>query len=200
MLDAHLAYFKSNYEGNRAPLHIGHHFFDYQGGVYREALMAFATAICLDTKNFPDVKCVTYSELAKFLDALPADTLAAYQRGDFSDPEKAQMPRLDLSQAFARSPPLISVKVMVGDLPFTPQASVAQVDHARFSGGSFEWERFGRKVAAGPKFNAQPRDVATPLKLIFRDASGKVRWQNTLSILVSQKDTRILVPQPELDR
>ncbi len=33
-LQTYLAYFKANYTGNRAPLHIGHHFFGYQGGAY----------------------------------------------------------------------------------------------------------------------------------------------------------------------
>ena len=38
MLDTYLDYFSANYTGNRAPLHIGHHFTDYQSGAYREAL------------------------------------------------------------------------------------------------------------------------------------------------------------------
>jgi hypothetical protein len=163
--------------------------------------MAFATVICLDTKTFPDVKCVTYSELAKFLDATPANTLAAYQRGDFSDLKKAQMPPLNLSKVFARSPPLISVKVIGNDLPYTLQAAIAKVDHVRFRGGSFEWQRLGTKLATGPRFNAQnlPRGIATPLELIFKDANGKIRWKNTFSILLTQNDAKVLQPQPEFD-
>ena len=42
MLDTYLDYFNANYTGNRAPLHIGHHFTDYQRGAYREALKTFA--------------------------------------------------------------------------------------------------------------------------------------------------------------
>ena len=41
MLQTYLAYFKANYAGNRAPLHIGHHFSYYQGGAYNEALKSF---------------------------------------------------------------------------------------------------------------------------------------------------------------
>src|SRR5262249_47447140 len=37
MLQTYLHYFKTNYAGNRAPLHIGHHFMNYQGGAYNEA-------------------------------------------------------------------------------------------------------------------------------------------------------------------
>ena len=33
MLATYLDYFKTNYAGGRAPLHFGHHFADYQGGV-----------------------------------------------------------------------------------------------------------------------------------------------------------------------
>ena len=79
MLQTYLAYFKANYTGNRAPLHIGHHFFDYQGGAYRGALKAFARAVC----GLPEVRCTTYAKLADFMDAQNAGTLAAYQAGDF---------------------------------------------------------------------------------------------------------------------
>jgi peptidoglycan/xylan/chitin deacetylase (PgdA/CDA1 family) len=79
MLQTYLAYFKANYTGNRAPLHIGHHFFDYQGGAYREALKAFARAVC----GLPEVRCTTYDKLADYMDAQSAETLAAYQAGDF---------------------------------------------------------------------------------------------------------------------
>ena len=43
-LQTYLHYFKTNYAGNRAPLHIGHHFTGYQGGAYNEALKSFARA------------------------------------------------------------------------------------------------------------------------------------------------------------
>jgi peptidoglycan/xylan/chitin deacetylase (PgdA/CDA1 family) len=79
VLQTYLAYFKTNYTGNRAPLHIGHHFFDYQGGAYREALKAFARAVC----GLPEVRCTTYAKLADFMDAQSAGALAAYQAGNF---------------------------------------------------------------------------------------------------------------------
>jgi peptidoglycan/xylan/chitin deacetylase (PgdA/CDA1 family) len=78
-LAAYLDYFRSNYTGNRAPLNIGHHFEPIQGGVYNEALKDFARQVC----GLPEVKCVTYSELADFMDAASPETLAAYQRGEF---------------------------------------------------------------------------------------------------------------------
>ncbi|HVY00553.1 MAG TPA: polysaccharide deacetylase family protein [Pseudorhodoplanes sp.] len=79
ILQTYLDYFRANYHGNRAPLHIGHHFFDYQGGAYKEALKSFAREVC----GLAEVRCVTYSALADFLDAQSEETLAAFQKGDF---------------------------------------------------------------------------------------------------------------------
>jgi hypothetical protein len=73
MFQSYVDYFKSNYEGNRAPVHIGHHFANYQGGIYRAALKAFARKVC----KLPEVRCATYSELADFMDQTPPSTLEA---------------------------------------------------------------------------------------------------------------------------
>ncbi len=58
MVQTYLDYFRANYTGNRAPLHIGHHFSDYQHGAYREALKTFARIVC----GLPEVRCTTYSQ------------------------------------------------------------------------------------------------------------------------------------------
>lgn len=79
MKRTYLKYFESNYNGNRAPLHIGHHFSAWNDGAYWKALQDFASEVC----GKPEVKCVTYSELADYMDTLSESTLAAYQRGDF---------------------------------------------------------------------------------------------------------------------
>jgi hypothetical protein len=79
MLATYLDYFHTNYTGNRAPLHIGHHFTAYQGGVYNEALKDFARRVC----GLPEVKCATYGELADFMDKQKPEALTAYQAGDF---------------------------------------------------------------------------------------------------------------------
>ena len=79
MLATYLAYFRASYAGNRAPLHIGHHFEAYQGGVYHQALKEFARRVC----GLPEVKCAAYSELADFMDRQSPETIAASQRGDF---------------------------------------------------------------------------------------------------------------------
>ena len=80
------------YTGNRAPLHIGHHFMNYGGGAYNEALKAFASAVC----GLPEVRCVTYAQLADFMDQQNAETLAAYRKGDFA---RAATPALNVAQA-----------------------------------------------------------------------------------------------------
>jgi hypothetical protein len=79
MLDSYLNYFRANYTGNRAPIHIGHHFTDYQNGAYRAALKSFVRAVC----GLPEVRCVTYKTLADYMDGLSPQTLAAYRKGDF---------------------------------------------------------------------------------------------------------------------
>jgi peptidoglycan/xylan/chitin deacetylase (PgdA/CDA1 family) len=91
-LQTYLNYFKTNYAGNRAPLHIGHHFSGYQGGAYNEALKSFARTVC----GLPEVRCVTYARLADFMDAQSAETLAAYRKGDFA---RAGTPVLNVAQA-----------------------------------------------------------------------------------------------------
>lgn len=79
MLDSYLSYFRANYTGNRAPIHIGHHFTDYQNGAYREALKSFARMVC----GLPEVRCVTYRTLADYMDSLKPEMLSAYRKGDF---------------------------------------------------------------------------------------------------------------------
>jgi hypothetical protein len=90
-LQTYLAYFKANYTGNRAPLHIGHHFEPMQQNAYNEALKSFARAVC----GLPEVRCVTYSELADFMDGQNAETLAAYRKGDFA---RAATPAINVAE------------------------------------------------------------------------------------------------------
>jgi peptidoglycan/xylan/chitin deacetylase (PgdA/CDA1 family) len=93
MLETYIDYFKANYSGNRAPIHIGHHFFGYHGGVYNDALKAFLRKVC----GLAEVRCVTYSKLADFMDGLSPETLQAYRHGDFPH---AQSPTIESANAF----------------------------------------------------------------------------------------------------
>lgn len=83
MLDTYMAYFQGNYFGNRAPLHIGHHFSKWNGGAYWEAMQAFAKRVC----SQPEVKCVTYKELLAFTEANKSK-IPNYKAGAFT-----KMPR-----------------------------------------------------------------------------------------------------------
>ena len=81
MLDSYLNYFEHNYNGNRAPLHIGHHFSRWNAGAYWRALQRFAAEVCAK----PEVICGVYEDLADFMDAQerrPGE-LARMQAGDF---------------------------------------------------------------------------------------------------------------------
>ena len=45
MYDTYMKYFMDNYRGNRAPVHIGHHFALWNGGAYWAAMKAFALKV-----------------------------------------------------------------------------------------------------------------------------------------------------------
>ncbi|MDC3957525.1 polysaccharide deacetylase family protein [Polyangium jinanense] len=79
MVDTYMAYFESNYFGNRAPLHIGHHFSKWNGGAYWEAMQAFAQAVC----GLPEVTCGTYKDLVKFVEE-HEDERRDLQAGNFA--------------------------------------------------------------------------------------------------------------------
>jgi len=80
MLRSYLAYFAANYTGNRAPIHIGHHFQPFMSGVYYDALKDFAEMVC----GLPEVRCVTYSALADLLDSTDETTREAWQQSRFA--------------------------------------------------------------------------------------------------------------------
>lgn len=65
MKDSYLDYFNNNYEGNHAPVVIGHHFSSWNDGVYWEAMKSFAEDVC----GKPKVKCVTFKEYTDYLNS-----------------------------------------------------------------------------------------------------------------------------------
>ncbi len=96
MMDIYRSYFATNYYGNRAPVHIGHHFSPWMSGAYLEVFYEFASEVC----SKPEVKCGTYAELLKFVEGKSATEIAALQNGNFEKlprPKSAMMARhLDL--------------------------------------------------------------------------------------------------------
>lgn len=64
-MDAYRRYFRSNYEGNRAPVMIANHLYtDWNDEVYWEALKELAEEVC----GLPDVACASYRELVDHMD------------------------------------------------------------------------------------------------------------------------------------
>jgi peptidoglycan/xylan/chitin deacetylase (PgdA/CDA1 family) len=77
---AYMNYFNNNYYGNRAPISIGHHFSKWMSGAYFDAMMHVAETVC----SKPEVKCVTYTELMKFMNAKTASGEAAsFKKANF---------------------------------------------------------------------------------------------------------------------
>lgn len=78
MFQSYLKYFKASYLGNRAPIHIGHHFSKWNGGAYWKAMKRFALEVC----HLPEVKCVTYSELMEEMNKVNSQ-IPRLSRGQF---------------------------------------------------------------------------------------------------------------------
>ncbi|MEV8456823.1 hypothetical protein AB0467_22700 [Streptomyces sp. NPDC052095] len=72
MRDGLLQAFDRSYAGNRAPLIIGNHFESWNGGTYMRAVEQTIAAVC--TRK--EVRCVSFRQLADWLDAQAPATLA----------------------------------------------------------------------------------------------------------------------------
>ncbi|MGW2084672.1 hypothetical protein [Streptomyces sp. NPDC001880] len=72
MRDGLLQAFDRSYDGNRAPLIIGNHFESWNGGAYMRAVEETIATVC--TKK--NVRCVSFRQLADWLDAQDPTTLA----------------------------------------------------------------------------------------------------------------------------
>lgn len=96
-------YFRHNYYGNRAPIHIGAHFDDYNGRAYFTGFFRFARAVC----RKPEVVCLTGSDLIKKMQALGPDRIAQLQKGNFeklpAPPNLPDIKTLDLKIAWTNS-------------------------------------------------------------------------------------------------
>ncbi|MBV1941628.1 hypothetical protein KUF83_34465 [Streptomyces sp. BV286] len=71
MRDGLLAGFSRAYKGNRAPLIIGNHFESWNGGTYMRAVEETIERVC----NEREVRCVSFRQLADWLDAQDPETL-----------------------------------------------------------------------------------------------------------------------------
>ena len=69
---SYMDYFNSNFNGNRAPVIIANHFNKWNDGVYLEAMKTLAENVC--GRTF--VRCVTFKELAEYLNTAEVSHLA----------------------------------------------------------------------------------------------------------------------------
>ncbi|WP_221356689.1 hypothetical protein [Streptomyces beigongshangae] len=76
MRDGLLKGFSRAYKGNRAPLIIGNHFESWNGGTYMRAVEETIERVC--TKR--EVRCVSFRQLADWLDAQDPKTLAKLRK------------------------------------------------------------------------------------------------------------------------
>jgi hypothetical protein len=72
MRDGLLKGFDRAYDGNRAPLIIGNHFESWNGGTYMRAVDEVVERVCTRA----EVRCVSFRQLADWLDAQDPATLA----------------------------------------------------------------------------------------------------------------------------
>ncbi|MFI1014200.1 hypothetical protein [Streptomyces sp. NPDC020965] len=72
MRDGLIAGFDRAYQGNRAPLIIGNHFESWNGGTYMRAIEQTIATVCVKK----DVQCVSFRQLADWLDAQDPRALA----------------------------------------------------------------------------------------------------------------------------
>ncbi|GAB2736584.1 hypothetical protein [Streptomyces bullii] len=71
MRDGLLLGFRRAYDGNRAPLIIGNHFESWNGGTYMRAVEEVIEQVC----TRPEVRCVSFRQLADWLDAQDPNAL-----------------------------------------------------------------------------------------------------------------------------
>jgi hypothetical protein len=71
MRDSLLKGFARAYDGNRAPLVIGNHFESWNGGTYMKAVEKVVQDVC----GRPEVRCVSFRQLADWLDAQDPEVL-----------------------------------------------------------------------------------------------------------------------------
>ncbi|MFJ5103778.1 hypothetical protein [Streptomyces sp. NPDC088554] len=100
MRDGLIQAFDRAYEGNRAPLIIGNHFESWNGGTYMRAVEETIAAVCVQK----DVQCVTFRQLADWLDAQDPATLKKLRTLDVGEAPKNGWPAFTTTAASPAPP------------------------------------------------------------------------------------------------
>ncbi|MET9180815.1 hypothetical protein ABZX88_21705 [Kitasatospora aureofaciens] len=80
--DSYLAGFERVYNGSRAPLFIGNHFEDWNGGIYMQAIEDVVKDVC----HRDGVRCVTFRQVADWLDVQDPKVLDKLRQLDPGQP------------------------------------------------------------------------------------------------------------------
>ena len=167
MVRTYLAYFASSYVGNRAPVHIGHHFSKWNDGAYWEAMQEFAKTVC----HLPEVRCATYRELEAFLEQLPEGARAAYARGEF---DKSEFPEAAGALARAEKGMEADLVLAASEKSTVVKATVDGVEAYRLTqerGAATVWKIDGVTVARGKK---RSLDLASYRSMLSKDSRVSV--------------------------
>lgn len=78
-----LNHFNKNYYGNRAPINVGNHFANWNGGAYFKGLLRFATEVCGNKAKYPEVECLNYKAMVEKLNEAGASQIIAWEKGKF---------------------------------------------------------------------------------------------------------------------
>jgi hypothetical protein len=116
VLDSYKYYFNVNYFGNRAPVNLGHHFSQWNKGVYWKAMKEFAQYTC----SRPDVRCVTFKEYSTWLDNLPKETYDAYRKTQFD-----VLPKDGTFKEIGKEIPMPQVRLDIGNGSFETMTEAA---------------------------------------------------------------------------
>lgn len=96
---SYLNYFAKNYNGNRAPINIGHHFSTWNGGAYWKALTDFAKKVC----SQPEVICTTFDQYEEYLESLTPEMRLAYSKAQFDISDRPVLPK-DITGGLTSTP------------------------------------------------------------------------------------------------
>jgi len=143
VLDSYKYYFNTNYFGNRAPIHIGHHFSQWNKGAYWNAMKEFAKFTC----SRPDVRCVTYKEYSTWLNQLPKETYDAYRKGQFDI-----LPKDSSFKEISKDIPMPQVRLDYGDGSF--ETMTEMIDQKKMS-------MLGLRKVLKVNFEALPKNEIT---------------------------------------
>ena len=195
MYDTYMNYFKSNYYGNRAPLHIGHHFSMWNGGAYWEAMKDFAKSVC----GAPEVLCVTYKEYMNWLDILKPEQLQAYRAGKFDRMKSetyssmAQSNTYDLDVRFQLNESQLELTSKgQSQSQLNQLRTLIKVDGNQLKSKNLTLnEVLGSKTSATVEVqikNKKGREILSSTQILSRDQNGTVQLTEPLELRALEGD------------